>query len=59
MIFVFYSVDLPNKFDGPLKPNDRLDKTELLFENALHWPESFAVYGGKILAFPLLFFMWR
>lgn len=45
---VEYSVNLPDKLDGPLKPNEKLEQAEKLFENVLHWPESFAVQSGNI-----------
>ncbi|KAG8192903.1 hypothetical protein JTE90_025612 [Oedothorax gibbosus] len=45
---VSYSVSLPEKFDGGLKSNEDLDKTVRLHDNALHWPESFAVHNNKM-----------
>lgn len=45
---VSYSVNLPDKLDGALKTNNRLDNVEQLFETSLHWPESFAVHSGNI-----------
>ncbi|XP_042909345.1 adipocyte plasma membrane-associated protein [Parasteatoda tepidariorum] len=45
---VEYSLNLPAKLDGHLSPNELLDATERLHENALHWPESFAVLNNKI-----------
>lgn len=45
---VGYSANLPDKLDGALKPNEKLDGTERFLENVLHWPESFAVHSGNI-----------
>ncbi|KFM67955.1 Adipocyte plasma membrane-associated protein, partial [Stegodyphus mimosarum] len=43
-----YSVSLPEKFEGALKPNEKLDKTERMHENEIHWPESLAVHQGVV-----------
>lgn len=45
---VNYSISLPEKFTGALGVNNELEKAELLHENALKWPEAFAVYKGQI-----------
>ncbi|XP_076308523.1 adipocyte plasma membrane-associated protein-like, partial [Tachypleus tridentatus] len=45
---VAYSINIPNKFEGPLAPNNELSNAERLFENEIIGPESVAALGDNL-----------